>query len=50
MRHRSVARTVPWHVCVFSGIGKQDKDDIHIIFEYDKGAVWGNMTTPRANR
>lgn len=31
-------------------MGKQEKDDIHIIFEYDKGAVWGNITTPRANR
>ncbi|XP_067941684.1 ADP-dependent glucokinase-like [Watersipora subatra] len=33
-----------------TGIGHQDADDVHIIFEYDKRERWGNLTAPRANR
>jgi len=40
------------HCCPYfiQGIGDQDEDDVHVILEYDKNEVWGNITTPRANR
>lgn len=30
--------------------GEVNRDDVHLIIEYQKGEVWGSYTSPRANR
>ncbi|EUB55916.1 putative ADP-dependent glucokinase [Echinococcus granulosus] len=32
------------------GLPETPKTDVHLVLEYDKGAVWRNNTAPRANR
>lgn len=33
-----------------SKLGEEAKDEIHIIMEFHKGASWGSLQSPRANR